>query len=741
MNCFFSFIYNHNYYISVTMAKSDKKTTTKKYSSKNETKGKKYKKNRDSDSSSSSSESGSETESDDEQMDEHEYRKFISKMFPSKHIDKKVKAGERVKQKLSKYADEEEDASDEEEVWETESDDSDYEPAKKNKHKKSKAKKHKKREVEEEDSDDDEEEVDDKKVNIVFTIGAPEDEDEYYDEDDEEETESDTEDEDASVSSDDDTDEEEEEDDEDDSSEEEEVVCSRSKSCCKKNKLPVKEAKIQKKNGKGGKDTDTPPPPPDEPISSASDETDEQFLERLQEMVKTAGGKNNKMLMSCIDTCKANIEQKKKRGEKKSKKQKAKNMRIFKKITKDKNTNNDFTFYEKLDAEKQKKIIKEMKEINKNTRVEKPYRMTLLEADIPVAIKSVAMKKVNMLRYMDPGSGEYYKNKTWVDTFMKIPFNKSTPLPVSIEDGVDKCHEFMENAKKTLDEAVFGLNDAKMQIMQMLGQLLVNPSSVGSAIGIHGAPGTGKTSLVKDGIAKILGRKTVFIPCGGLKDSSTFIGHGFTYEGAMHGAIVQGLIASDSDSVVFVFDEVDKLNEEKGQDIAGVFTHLIDTTQNHQFSDEYFAGVPFNLSKCVFIFSYNDPNAVNPILRDRMYKIQTKGYDEKEKTTICNDYMLPKIRDQLKFKSGDIIVPDNVVRHIIEAFCEKEEGVRNMKRCLEIIHTKLNLYRLMRSGTNLFKEDNSLKVEFPFTLTNDIVDKLLKKGSNDKSCFSNSMYL
>ena len=448
------------------------------------------------------------------------------------------------------------------------------------------------------------------------------------------------------------------------------------------------------------------------------------------------------MLLTCIETCKENIEHKKKKGDKKDKKQKAKNMRIFKKITKDKNTNNDFTFYDKLDAEKQKKVIKEMKQINKNTRIEKPYRMTLLEADIPVEFKSVAMKKVNMLRYMDPGSGEYYKNKTWVDTFMKIPFNKSTPLPVSIDDGVDKCHEFMENAKKILDVAVFGLNDAKMQIMQMIGQLLVNPSSVGSSIGIHGGPGTGKTSLVKEGIAKILGRKMVFIPCGGLKDSSTFVGHGFTYEGSMHGAIVQGLIASDSDSVVFFFDEIDKLNEEKGQDIAGVLTHLIDTTQNTQFHDEYFAGIDFDLSKCIFIFSYNDPNAVNSILKDRMYKIQTKGYDEKEKTTICNDYLLPKIRDQLKFKQGDIIIPDNVVHHIIEAFCEKEEGVRNMKRCLEIIHTKLNLYRLMKSGTNLFKEDNSLKVEFPFTLTNEITDKLLKKsGNNDRSCFINSMYV
>lgn len=728
------------------MAKSDKKTIAKKYSSKTETKGKgkNYKKNRDSDSS--SSESGSDSESDGEQMDEHEYRKFISKMFPSKHIDKKVKAGERVKQKLAKYVEEEEeDPGDEEEVWETESDDSDYvEEKEKEKHskknKKSKAKKQKKRDLEEDYEEEEEDEVDDKKVNIVFTIGAPDDEDDYYDDDEEEETESDTEDEDASVSSDDDTDEDEEEEEDDEEEEEEEVVCTRSKSCCKKNKS-VKEDKTQKKKQGKGKEKDVPPPPPDEQISSESDETDEQFLVRLQEMAKTAGGKNNKMLMSCIETCKANIEQKQKKVEKKSKKQKAKNMRIFKKITKDKNTNNDFTFYEKLDAEKQKKIIKEMKEINKNTRVEKPYRMTLLEADIPVAIKSVAMKKVNMLRYMDPGSGEYYKNKTWVDTFMKIPFNKSTPLPVSIEDGVDKCHDFMDNAKQILDKAVFGLNDAKMQIMQMIGQLLVNPKSVGSAIGIHGGPGTGKTSLVKEGISKILGRKTVFIPCGGLKDSSTFVGHGFTYEGSMHGAIVQGLIASDSEDVVFFFDEVDKLNEEKGQDIAGVFTHLIDTTQNTEFHDEYFAGVPFNLSKCFFIFSYNDPNAVNPILKDRMYKIQTKGYDEKEKTIICNDYMLPKIRDQLKFKTGDIIIPDNVIHHIIEAFCEKEEGVRNMKRCMEIIHTKLNLYRLMKSGTNLFKEDNSLKVEFPFTLTNEIVDKLLKKSASDKSCFSNSMYL
>jgi hypothetical protein len=102
------------------------------------------------------------------------------------------------------------------------------------------------------------------------------------------------------------------------------------------------------------------------------------------------------------------------------------------------------------------------------------------------------MKKISNLRYMEPGSGEYYKVKNWVDTFMQIPFGKYNTLPVNISDGVEKCHEFMEQAQKTLDSAVYGLNDAKMQIMQMLGQLVTNPQAIGTAIAIKGPMGTGK---------------------------------------------------------------------------------------------------------------------------------------------------------------------------------------------------------------------------------------------------------
>ena len=109
-----------------------------------------------------------------------------------------------------------------------------------------------------------------------------------------------------------------------------------------------------------------------------------------------------------------------------------------------------------------------------------------------------------------------------------------------------------------------------------------------------------------------------------------------------------------------------------------------------------------------------------------MYRIQTKGYNQKQKTVIANIYLLPKIREQVKFKSEDIIIPEQTIHYIIENHCNKEDGVRNLKRCLEIVYTKLNLYRLMRPDSNLFEEDMSLKVEFPFTVTKTIIDKLIK---------------
>jgi ATP-dependent Lon protease len=384
-----------------------------------------------------------------------------------------------------------------------------------------------------------------------------------------------------------------------------------------------------------------------------------------------------------------------------------------------------------LDLTSQTKLIKELKELNKIMRIEKPYRMTLLEADIPVELKATAMKKVNSLRHLEPGSGEYYKIKNWVDTFMRIPFVKNDSLPITMEDGIEKCHDFMEDAKKTLDNAVYGLNDAKMQIMQLLGQLITNPKAIGTAIAIHGPPGTGKTSLIKEGISKILNRPFAFIALGGATDSSFLEGHGYTYEGSTWGKIVQILIDSKCMNPVIFFDELDKISDSsRGQEINGILTHLTDITQNNQFHDKYFSEIDFDLSKCLFIFSYNDETLVNPILKDRMYRIETKGYDMKEKIIIAKNYLLPKIREQVNFKEEDVIIPDDTIQHIIQSMTKNEDGVRNLKRSLEIIYTKLNLFRLIKPENTMFTKQIDINVSFPFTVSKKHAEILIKTDIN-----------
>jgi len=190
------------------------------------------------------------------------------------------------------------------------------------------------------------------------------------------------------------------------------------------------------------------------------------------------------------------------------------------------------------------------------------------------------------------------------------------------------------------------------------------------------------------------------------------------------------LMESKCMNPVIYFDELDKVSDTpRGEEIIGILTHLTDTSQNSQFHDKYFTEVDFDLSKCLFIFSYNDESKVNPILRDRMYRIQTKGYESKEKIVIARNHLLPKIREQVNFTEEEIIVPDETIHYLASSkeHTKGEDGVRNLKRCLEIIYTKLNLFRLTKPDENLFDKDMDLKVTFPFTVTPENVDKFIKK--------------
>ena len=717
------------------------------------------------------------TEEEEEQFDNVSFQKMLAKHFPSRYQNEKVKKSEaieklkdNVKEKKKKKSEKKSKKKKKEE--EDEDSSSDYDP--------------KKDKYEEEDEDEwiDEDELEEAlreeeelmapnqnmKFNIVFSSRIPgmpgweedeeyEDEDEWYGEEDDE----------FEDSFEDDTDNEEESEEEEEEEEKKVKKSNKSKKEEKKSKFKKNErvkiklkdwdkfyegkiikvhwnkkprltrydVKLDDKTYEMVKKIKSRFIKSIEPVEENYEET----LNELKELMKTKKNKGQEEMLKKFETV-ANKHKKKLEKEKKKReaKKKDKNVTKLRKALREKNVMNDFKYFRNMELESQTKILKQLKEVNKFSNVEMPYRLQLLNSDIPVEFKANAMKKINTLRYMDPGSGEYYKIKQWVDTFMRIPFGKYKTLPVSMEDGEEKYQSFMTNAKKILDDAVYGMNDAKMQILQMVGQLISNPKAIGSAIAVKGPPGTGKTTLIKEGVSKILNRPFAFLALGGATDSSFLEGHSYTYEGSSWGKVVDILINAKCMNPLIYFDELDKVSvTPRGEEITGILTHLTDTTQNDKFHDKYFANVDFNLNQAMFIFSYNHEEKVNPILKDRMYRIETAGYKHQDKCVIAQDYLIPKIRKNVNFKEGEIIIPDETIKYLSEAFTENEKGVRNLKRCLEIIHTKLNLYRLMPEGTDLFEKEKTLKVEFPFTVTKEVVDKLIKKQEGNGAPYG--MYL
>lgn len=631
--------------------------------------------------------SSDEDSDEDEAIDPRELRKTIATLFPSNYINKKVRDDEEEERRTKRYV-----------------------SKKVNKKKRDVYKKHRRDESSEEDDDeyyddedDYEEEDNDQNFNIIFNAltggggqGKTEDDEAIEDALDE-----------------------------DCNSDDEKMFMKENyETIDLPNTVPPsnethdkKEKKKKKKHNKSESSEDA------EPIDAESEYKDLVELKKhLSE--KLAKKPNSKILLHAVEECRDSIR-------KLVKKTRMKNAKKYHKMihSEDKPASEIDYFKKQLSNKEQLRVMKELKDINEQIVVKKPYRLTLLDSPIPAKFKAIVMQKVNTLRMMEPGDPEYFKLKTWVDGFMRIPFSTYKNLNVNIHDGIDACSDFMENAKKTLDECVYGLDDAKMQIMQMIGQWITNPDALGTAIAIKGPPGTGKTSLVKEGISKILGREFAFIALGGTGDASFLEGHGYTYEGSLWGKIVQILMDSKCMNPVIYFDELDKVSDTpRGEEIIGILTHLTDTSQNSQYHDKYFSEIDFDLSKCLFIFSYNDESRVNPILRDRMYRIMTKGYEAKEKLVIARDFLLPKIRDQVAFKPDELIIPDDTLSDIIgnETITQGEEGVRNLKRCLEIIHTKLNLFRLMKPEKNIFAKNMNMEITFPVTVTNEHVKKLIE---------------
>ena len=350
--------------------------------------------------------------------------------------------------------------------------------------------------------------------------------------------------------------------------------------------------------------------------------------------------------------------------------------------------------------------------------------LRILTLKIPTETQALVLSKYNSLQNLEPSSGEYFKLRNWLDKIVSIPFGLYRELPVKMGDGSEACSTFMKGALKSLDEAIYGQEDTKLQILQYITTKIANPDGKGMSLLLVGPPGIGKTSVIKNGIAKAMGWPFQFISLGGDSDASTYTGHQLVYESSHCGKIVNSLIAAKSMSTVLLFDEVDKVSTTpKGEEVQNMLIHLTDPASNEGFEDKYLSGVPIDLSKVMFVFSANDINKIDRVLLDRLMVIELKGYDLKQKVTIAENYLLPTALKEVNLAER-VAVSKEVLSYIIESYANDETGVRELKRSIEQIVQKVNMLRMYNAKELPFHIPG---FALPFAVKKEHVDLFLKK--------------
>ena len=296
-------------------------------------------------------------------------------------------------------------------------------------------------------------------------------------------------------------------------------------------------------------------------------------------------------------------------------------------------------------------------------------------------------------------------------------------------NNMNHITDYMGNIKNTLDKAVHGHDKAKKQIERIIGQW-INGEQKGACFGFEGNPGIGKTTLAK-GLADCLkdengvSRPFALIALGGDSNASTLVGHSYTYVGSTWSQIIQILMDKKCMNPIIVFDEVDKISKtEHGKEITGILTHLLDPTQNDCFQDKYFSGIDIDLSKVLFILSYNDVDSIDKVLLDRVHRIKFESLSIEDKVVICNNHLLPEIYKKVGLEDT-IEFSNETIKFIIEEYT-LEPGVRKLKEKFFEVVGEINL--------NLLKELNTTSnIVLPIVINkDDIVNKYFKDKPKTK---------
>jgi ATP-dependent Lon protease len=354
------------------------------------------------------------------------------------------------------------------------------------------------------------------------------------------------------------------------------------------------------------------------------------------------------------------------------------------------------------------------KELGEGTEIQeeiKAYQDKLAKLKVSPEVREELEKQIIRLAQMHPESAETAVVRNYLDWMFSLPWNKATV------DNLD-----LKKAKKILDEDHYGLNKVKERILEYLAVRSLSKKIKGPILCFVGPPGVGKTSLGRS-IARALGREFIRISLGGVRDEAEIRGHRRTYVGAMPGRIIQGIRRAGSNNPVFMMDEVDKIGADFRGDPSSALLEVLDPEQNFSFRDHYL-GVPFDLSKVMFITTANLLDPIQPAFRDRMEILELPGYTEEEKLQIALQHLEPKQVKEHALDEKSIAFTQGAIKKMIELYT-REAGVRNLER--EIASVCRKVARKVAEGKKKLYRITSKNIEGYLGPPRIFKDQLLKK--------------
>jgi ATP-dependent Lon protease len=288
------------------------------------------------------------------------------------------------------------------------------------------------------------------------------------------------------------------------------------------------------------------------------------------------------------------------------------------------------------------------------------------KAGMPKEIEEQARKELRRLQRMPEAAGEYGMVRTYLDWLIELPWALPEEKPIDIIE-----------ARRILDEDHYDLDKIKRRIIEYLAVRKLAPQGKAPILCFVGPPGVGKTSLGQS-IARAMGRKFVRVSLGGVHDEAEIRGHRRTYIGALPGNIIQAIRKTGSRDCVMMLDEIDKLGAGIQGDPGAALLEVLDPEQNNTFRDNYL-GVPFDLSRVVFITTANMLDTVPGPLGDRMEIISLAGYTADEKLEIAHRYLVRRQMEANGLKPGQVEIADDALQDIVQNYT-REAGVRSLER-------------------------------------------------------------